>query len=140
MPASTTFYSGPASNVEIEANPSTFPGTQSDLGECADIVITWEPTTVETMEKKKVQTGGIGKFSAKGMNANSTVNTILEGTAGVRQDIRVTVNSLYYTVKNVLVRFGFSGELNDPNKTTVFDITGQVWTDDIDDFVTLPGV
>lgn len=138
MAVTTVFYSGPADNVEMETSTGSWAGAQVDLGECQDIVITWEPTGPENMQKGRIQTGGIGKIALKGMTTNSTIAGYVEGVA-TRQDLRITVKAAYYIIKNVLIKVGFSGELNDPNKTTTFDVMGQVWTADLDTFVTLPG-
>jgi hypothetical protein len=133
------FYSGPATAVYIDDTGTAWGGTETNFGECSDISITWEPTGPETMDKKKVQTGGLGKFEAKAMQAGSTLNTALEGFQGSRVDIKVVVaDTTAFIVNNVLLRFGFTGEVNDPDKTTVFDLMAQGWTDEPDDFCDIP--
>jgi len=134
-----TFYSGPATSVEIDDTGTAWGGTETDFGECQDISITWEVTGPETMDKSKIQTGGIGKFEAKAMQAGSTLNTALEGFQGSRVDIKVTTaDTSEYIVNNVLLRYGFTGEFGDPDKTSTFDLMAQGWTDEPDDFCDIP--
>lgn len=137
MAVSTVMYSGPVTKVEIDTTGSAW-AAGDDLGQCSDVKVTWEPTGPENMTKGRIQTGGIGKLELKGMQVNATKLAFVEDIA-TRQDIRLTVNSAFYIIKNILIKVGLTGEVSDPNKVVTFDLSAQLWTKDLDTFLTFSG-
>lgn len=116
-----TFYSGPVTAVSV--NGVTY-------GDCQDVLIKWEATGPETMDKAPVQTGGLGTFEAKAMKIGTGTSGLLKAivAAGSAINIIVTTPLATYTMSSVNIEYGFSGELNDPNKTTLANLKATKWT------------
>lgn len=115
------FYSGPASSVQLAGTP---------YGECQDVIIKWEPTGPETMDKAPVQTGGLGtiefKAMAMGSGSSGTLQVLIAGCAEIA--IIVTTAKALFTIVGAMLEYGYSGEFNDPGKTTTANIKATKWT------------
>lgn len=123
------FYHGPVTSITVNA---------SDIGECKDVVIKWEPSGPETMDKNLVQSGGLGTFEAKGMQAGSTNLAILKARRNTATAVVVTTaDGKTYTMSNLYVNYGFSAPLNETEETTTFDLKSTKWTATPDGFVTV---
>jgi len=131
-------YSGPATLVEINTSDE-WTGAQTDLGEAQDIQINWEPQGAELMDKSKTQNGGIGTLTMKLAEGGSTINTALKAARNVRQYIRITTaDGETRVVQNVYLNYGHAGNLSDPGDLVGWPITATKWTDEPEDFVTIP--
>lgn len=126
-----SFYSGPATAVSINS---------VNYGDCENVIIKWEPTGPETMDKAQVQTGGIGTFEAKAMKAGTNSLALLTGRRNTDTTIIVTTPLATYTMSNQFIEYGFSGALSDPGKTTTFDLKASKWTATPDSFVVVVDV
>ena len=123
------FYHGPVSSITVNAN---------NIGECKDVLIKWEPSGPETMDKNLVQSGGTGTFECKAMQAGSTVLAYLQAAKNTRVSVVVTTaDGKTYTMTNLIVNYGFSAPLNETEETTTFDISSTKWTSTPDGFVTV---
>ena len=121
MAYAQSFYHGPVTAVSV--NGVTY-------GECQDVSIKWEPTGPETMDKAPVQTGGLGTFEAKAMKIGTGTSGLLKAivAAGTAINIIVTTTQATFTIASVMIEYGFAGELNDPNKTTLANLKATKWT------------